>query len=525
MVILGIGGVLSEAAAALLVDGELAAAVEQRKITRTHKPGTLPVEAIEACLRVAGIRPEEVDCAALVRPIGAGPDTGLHLELDARFPKAEVILVDHHAAHAASCFFASPFEEATVLTLDRAGDLRCGARWRGLGTALHLDKELYLPNSLGEMYSRVTAFLGYVPNADEHKVQWLSACGDDSYTGLFLEMLSMRDGDWPRVDRSYFDSHRLTGGGFSEKFYRRLGLEDGAEAAERQRPHIAAGLQRAIEKSVVQMAGKARNVCVAGGLALNAMLVAALESAFGGENVYVQSAAGNAGTALGAVFHAWHDVFKNARRPGVGNLCLGPSYDAEAIRQVLENCKLRATYLRTTTELIETAVAELNEHRIIAWMQGRMEFGPRALGNRSILASPRNPYSTENLNIYIKRREPFRKFAASAPAELAAQYFEVGPNARFLATLGRVLPSHRATFEPAILGKDLVRVHTVHREDNPLYWQLLHAAGKASGLPVLYNTSFNLFGDPLVCSPRDAVRSFYSSGIDSMIVGNFLLRK
>jgi len=525
MIILGIGGVLSEAAAALLVDGELAAAVEQRKITRTHKPGTLPAEAIEECLRAAGVKAEQVDCAALVRPIGTGADAGLHLELDARFPNAEVILVDHHVAHAASCFFASPFEEATVLTLDRGGDLRCGARWHGLGNALRLDKELYFPNSLGELYSRVTAFLGYTPNADEHKVQWLSAWGDDKHTKLFLEMMSMRDGEWPRIDRSYFDSHRMTNGGFSEKFYRRLGLEDGAEVSEKQRPDIAAGLQRAVEKAVVRMAGKARNVCVAGGLALNAMLVAALESAFGGDNVYVQSAAGNAGTALGAVFHAWHEVFKKARRPGAGNLCLGPSFDPEAVKQVLENCKLRATYLRTTAELIDTAVGELNENKIIAWMQGRMEFGPRALGNRSILASPKDPYSTENLNIYIKRREPFRKFAASVPAEETAKYFEVGPNARFLATLGRVLPAHRKAFEPAILGNDLVRVHTVYREDNGLYWQLLHAAGKATGLPVLYNTSFNLFGDPLVCSPRDAVRSFYSSGIDAMIVGNFILRK
>jgi len=154
-----------------------------------------------------------------------------------------------------------------------------------------------------------------------------------------------------------------------------------------------------------------------------------------------------------------------------------------------------------------------------------MEFGPRALGNRSILASPLDPYSTENLNIYIKHREPFRKFAASVPAELAREYFEVGPNARFLATVGRVRPAHRKTFENAILGQDLVRVHTVSEQDNPLYWRLLHAAGKATGLPVLYNTSFNLFGDPLVCTPRDAVRSYYASGIDTMFAGHFLLQK
>jgi carbamoyltransferase len=154
-----------------------------------------------------------------------------------------------------------------------------------------------------------------------------------------------------------------------------------------------------------------------------------------------------------------------------------------------------------------------------------MEFGPRALGNRSILASPLNPYSTENLNVYIKHREPFRKFAASVPAEVAGEYFETGPNARYLATVGRVRPEHKKTFEAAMMGNDAVRVHTVARDDNPLYHRLLHAAGKATGLPVLYNTSFNLFGDPLVCTPRDAVRSFYSSGIDALFVGNFVLVK
>jgi carbamoyltransferase len=158
-------------------------------------------------------------------------------------------------------------------------------------------------------------------------------------------------------------------------------------------------------------------------------------------------------------------------------------------------------------------------------MQGRMEFGPRALGNRSILASPLNPYSTENLNRFIKHREPFRKFAASVPAEMAGEYFEAGPNARYLATVGRVHSKYRKTFEGAVMGDDAVRVHAVFKDDNPLYHSLLHAAGKATGLPVLYNTSFNLFGDPLVCTPRDAVRSFYSSGIDALFVGNFVVEK
>jgi carbamoyltransferase len=207
------------------------------------------------------------------------------------------------------------------------------------------------------------------------------------------------------------------------------------------------------------------------------------------------------------------------------NLCLGPEFTAEETKQVLENCKLGFRYLLTTDELIEEAVSQITNNRIIAWMHGRMEFGPRALGNRSLLASPLNRYSTENLNTYIKHREGFRKFAASVPAEVADQYFDVGPNARFLATVGRVKPEHKETLASAVLGEDRVRVHVVHRDDNPIYWRLLQEFGKKTGLPILYNTSFNLFGDPLVCSPRDAVRSFYSSGVDAMFVGHFFLEK
>jgi carbamoyltransferase len=291
------------------------------------------------------------------------------------------------------------------------------------------------------------------------------------------------------------------------------------------RPHIAAGIQKAVEAAVIAMAGEGRNLCFAGGLGLNALLVSALERCSGFRNVFVQPAAGNAGTAIGAALHAWHYAYGETARASLGNLCLGPRYSPEETKQVLENCKLRFRYLLTTEEIIETAVAQLNENRIVAWMHGRMEFGPRALGNRSLLASPLNPYSTENLNTYIKHRESFRKFAASVPAELAAEYFEVGANARFLATVGRVRPAHRERFDHAVLNGDLVRVHAVFREDNPIYWSLLHAAGKATGLPVLYNTSFNLFGEPLVCTPRDAVRSFYSSGIDAMFVGHFFLQK
>jgi len=525
MIILGIGGVLNEPACAILREGELVAAVEQRKIARRRRRGTIPQESIRACLQIAGVRPEQVDCIALARPLATGPEARIHLELRAWFPNSHIVLVEHQAAHAASAYYPSPFREATVLTLDRIGDLRCGARWRACGNKLEVDKELYYPDSLGELFTRVTALLGFEPNADEHKVQWLSAFGDGRFKDLFLEILSFRPGQWPRIDRSYLSSDRLTHGGFSTKFYRALGLSDGAEIPESMKASIASGLQQAVEQVVIEMAGAGENLCLAGGLLFNALLVAALENSGRWKNVFVQPAAGNAGTALGAAFYAWHQVYGQTRRPSLGNLCLGPGFSAEEIKQVLENCKLRFRYLLTTDELIEKAVQELTSDKIVAWMHGRMEFGPRALGNRSILASPLNPYSTENLNLYIKHREPFRKFAASVPAEVASEYFEVGPNARFLATVGRVRPAHRKTLESALLGEDRIRVHVVHKEDNPLYWRLLQAAGKASGLPILYNTSFNLFGDPLVCSPRDAVRSFYSSGIDSMFVGHFFLEK
>ena len=291
------------------------------------------------------------------------------------------------------------------------------------------------------------------------------------------------------------------------------------------KPAIAASLQQAVEEMVAELAGEGENLCLAGGLALNALLVSSLERSGRWKNVFVQPAAGNSGTAIGAAYYAWHTVHGRDERHPMETVALGPEFTPEEIKRVLENCKLGFRYMLTTDELLTAAVDQLASDKIVAWMQGRMEFGSRALGNRSILASPLNSYSTENLNVYIKHREPFRKFAASVPAELAAEYFEVGGNARFLSTVGRVRDAHRKTFESAVLGDGLVRVHTVDAAENPMFHKLLMAWGKKTGLPVLYNTSFNLFGAPLVCTPRDAVRSFYSSGIDAMIAGHFLLEK
>ena len=521
MIILGIGGIQNDPACAVLRDGALAAAAEESKIVRFSVSNRLPDQAIEVCLDLAGVAPAAVDCVAVARPLGEAAGSPTHLQIRSRFPNSRFVVVDHHRAHAASSFYASPFDDATVLTLDRGADFSSGGRWEGKGNELRLDREFYYPDSLGDLYGRVAQLLGFRAGADEHKVQWLSTYGDERYVEVFEQIINLRDRN-PLFDRSYFDRDRLSQGGFSPRLYGALGIEDGAAVPESIRSHVAAGLQRAVERSVEAMAGDGKPLCLAGGLGMNTLLVAALERS---RPVFVQPAAGNAGTAIGAVLHCWHEIYRRTERVDLRDLCLGPEFTSEQIKQVLENCKLRFRYLLTTDEVIATAIEQINAHRIVAWMHGRMEFGPRALGNRSILASPLNPYSTENLNAFIKHREPFRKFAASVPADLAGEYFEAGPNARYLATVGKVREAHKKTFEAALLGDGHIRVHTVTKADNPLYYRLLMEAGRTTGLPVLYNTSFNLFHDPLVCSPRDAARSFYSSGIDAMFVGNFYLQK
>jgi carbamoyltransferase len=522
MSILGLGGLLGDAACAVLHNGELKAAIEENKLRRGAYPGEVPQAAVSECLRLAGASRDQVTCVAIVRPFSQVPEPDFHMALRDQFPRAEIVVVEHHQAHAASAFFTSPFEEAVVLTLDHAGDFRCGARWHGQGTQLQIEREWYYPDSLGRLYGAVTELLGFRAGADEHKVQWMSASGDERFAPAFRSVVS----EAARLDPAFFDGNGRRRGGLNQTFLERLGVSTPVDPEIA--PHIARGLQKTVEDTVIGLAGEGENLCLAGGLFLNALLVEALERSGRWKNVYVQPAAGNAGTAIGAVYHVWHTLRRHQRRMQRGTMFLGPSASPEEIKQTLENCKLRFQHIRSQDQMLPMAVKLLGEQKILAWMHGRMEFGPRALGNRSILASPLDPYATDNLNVYIKHREPFRKFAASVPAEVAAKYFDVGSNARNLATVGRVRPEYRKTFAAAILGSekgDLIRAHVVEEADNPLYHRLLHEAGKATGLPVLYNTSFNLFGDPLVSTPRDAVRSFYSSGIDALFVGNFLVEK
>src|SRR5580698_4903428 len=246
MIVIGLGGLLDDASCALLKNGQILAAVEEAKMTRGQRPGGLPQAAIEECLRLSGATRDQVDTVALVRPIARGPEAELHLALRDQFPNSEVVVVEHHLAHASSAFFASPFEDATVLTLDHAGDFRCGARWKAAGGQIELEKEWYYPDSLGRLYGAVTELLGFHARADEHKVQWLSASGDDRFAPLFREMVH----DSARLDASYFDGNRPAAGGFSRKFFEGLGLADGAKIPAVLAPSVARGLQKTIEETV-----------------------------------------------------------------------------------------------------------------------------------------------------------------------------------------------------------------------------------------------------------------------------------
>jgi carbamoyltransferase len=301
------------------------------------------------------------------------------------------------------------------------------------------------------------------------------------------------------------------------------------------RAKIAAGLQRACEiilcdwLAALREECKERSLCLAGGLFLNPLLVAAIEARAGFENVFVQPAAGNEGTALGAAWFVWHHQLGRERLAAMPAPYWGPAYSNEEIKKVLENCKAAYHWCDSDEQKLSEAVRLLQAGKIVAWFQGAAEFGPRALGNRSLLASPWAPYAKENLNDYVKHRESFRPFALAIPEERCAEYFECSPNGRFLTTMAKANAAGRkllASLPPGfLLPDDLVRLQVVREADNALFWKLLQRSGENAPAPIVVNTSFNLFGEPLVVTPRDAVRSYFCSGADALLTGNFLLQK
>lgn len=566
MHILGLSALAHDPAAVLVTDQGIAAAIEESKLTRARSAAGIPRAAIQFCMERTGIGWRDIDAVAIAsRPLRAWLREAL---LRARFtplapvssgyyqskalgelgrelnnlrileqmqgaPPRRVLELDHHLCHAASAFYASPFDRALILTLDEQGDGRCGLFALGDGVRIRPQRAIRFPHSLAWVYSQVTELIGFRPHEDEHKTQWLSLSGVPAFAGVFLEMFRHGSNSFPRLNPKFFNRGLAGRLAFSDAFYRHLGIAPLKDPPlpEALRANVAASLQEAYAKLVGDFAEalrdrtRARYLCLAGGLFLNPLLVAALEKNGGFEQVFVQPAAGNEGTALGAAWHVWHEVLGKPRVKPLEALDWGPKYSNEDIKQVVDNCKASYRWLESDAQKIDDTLRLLRAGKIVAWYQGAAEFGPRALGNRSLLASPWAPYVKENLNDYVKHRESFRPFALSVPEEDCARYFECSSLGRFMTTMGWARPACRALLKDHLVPGDRVRLHVVTRGANPLLWQLLKRFGEAAPAPLLVNTSFNLFREPLVITPRDAVRSYFCSGADALVAGNFLLTK
>jgi carbamoyltransferase len=564
MRILGLSSLAHDRSAALLEDGVVRAAVEDNKLSRQKNSRGLPMAAIQFCLKAAGgwekidhiavattpvrgwmrrstagVRISPFDPVAVghsqVGEIGRVARELGHLRVlkhESGAAPVKITYVEHHLSHAASAFFLSPFERAIVLTMDEDGDGRSGMVAIGEGGKLRKVREIRYPHSLAWLYSQITEILGFTPHADEHKTQWLSVGGPPLYREVFHDMLRKSRRGSLSLDPSYLD-HGV-GGKFvlSAKFWKKSGLPRVAsEWTEEQRLALAATVQQVCAEKVGEIVDTLRHdhgiqdVCLAGGLFNNSLLVAALEQSLGLDHVFVPPAPGNSGTAVGAALYLQHNLQKTARTPASLSSYWGPSYSRHEIKDVLDNCKARFSFQVMRERQADQAVHLLLSGKIIGWFQGPAEFGPRALGNRSVLASPWAPYVKENLNDFIKHREWFRPFAVSVPAEDAPRFFESSSLCESMNSLARVRPGAEALLDGFVLPGGLVRLHTVQKEVNPTLWDLLKRFGLHAPGPMLLNTSFNLFGEPLVVSPLDAIRSYSCSGIDALLMDNFLLTK
>lgn len=562
MLVLGISDLEHDTATALLGERGPVAAVEEDKLSRTASGRGLPRLGIDYCLREASAQASDLSAAALATrprrawlraeasraPVpgspprkssvnGAGLDSMLwklsQFQLLRRQSgvRAQLLQFEHHLCHAASAFYPSDFDRALVLTLDESGDLWSGLVAIGEGTDLRALRPIRFPHSLGWLYSQVTELLGYRPGRDEHKVQWLSKEGSPDFLDVFRRIFPATSDGIPVLSASLAGSNGIHSGLLS-RLQRDLHLSDSALACDGAlRASIARSAQHFLEETVVRLAATyraktaARYLCVAGGVFLNVLLIRALEREGGFEKVFVQPVSGNAGSALGAACLARkHLANGGSSREALAHLYLGPGFSEEQIKSVLDNSKTIYHYLASEKRLLDETARLLREDKVVAWYQGRLEFGHRALGNRSILASPFSPWVKENLNKYVKHREDFHPFALSVPIERVAESFDCTDNCRFMASVGSHKQGSRELGRFAFNGGS-VRVHTVEKLVNPRFWSLLHRFGEDAPAPALVNTSFNLFGEPLVCDPRAAVRSFFSSGIDALVMGNFLVVK
>ena len=542
MHILGISTLGRGSAVALLNDTSVQFAIEEEKLNRLEDTLEIPRLALARCLKESQLNLS--DCRAIAVAERSSRNSKSASGRKRQIPSASreqlrnllrggprPTTFDHHICHAASAYYTSGFDSALILSLDHGNSSQSGLIALGEDDEIQSRQSLSFPDSLGWFYSRVTELAGLRPNRDEHKLQWLSKDGEPEFLPAFRKLFSWRANGLPALNRRYFAPGPDRRGIFSPRFYRELGLSArNLVPTPALRANLARSAQDFLEETVLQLAANfqqttgSRALCLAGGVSLNVLLVRALETRGPFEHVYVQPVAGNAGTALGAAYLSRKKITGRSGRGPLSSLAVGLHSSSQEIKAVLDNCKIVYRYLSGEEQTIDETAALLHRDKIVAWCQGRSEFGHRALGNRSLLASPFSEYVIENVNQFIKHREGFHPFALSVPAELAAQYFDASSNCLTMSSLAALTKPVAGLERFAFHGNE-VRVHTVDQKANPLFWKLLHKFGESAPAPILVNTSFNLFGEPLVTDPRGAVRSFYCAGIDALALGPFLLVK
>jgi carbamoyltransferase len=591
MYVLGISAFYHDSAAALLADGDLVAAAQEERFSRVKFDARFPVEAIGFCLRQAGISTRDLDCVVFYeKPLPKFERILLsHLSTfprswqvfreatiawfkeklwvksliqdKLRVPPERILFVDHHLSHAASAMFCSPFEQAAVLTIDGVGEWtttavgHASADW-GTGTSnrIHLEQEVRFPHSLGLLYSAFTGWLGFKVNSGEYKVMGMAPYGQPRHLDKLEKLVRVHDDGSFVLDMDYFSFHHSLSDTYGSRFLHLFGPARPPESpfftrttgdevrgreseADRNQYYadVAASVQAVTEQVILRTANHLhrttgqKNLVIAGGVALNSVANGRVMRETPFEQVYIQPNAGDAGGALGAALYAWHVVYGKPRRFVMRHAYYGEEYDNARLERFLNGRGVRYERTACPEQMLEQLVDAMLQQQVIGFFQGRFEWGPRALGNRSILADPRHASMKEVVNTKIKFRELFRPFAPVVTAGEAGRYFSLGKAdgqypQRFMLM---VAPSEREREHeiPAVVHMGTARLQTVYREDSPLYHDLIRRFGEATGVPVLLNTSFNLRGEPIVSSPADAFNTFSKSDIDVLALGPFLVRK
>jgi len=591
MRVLGISAFYHDSAAALVEDGRIVAAAQEERFTRKKHDSSFPKNAIAYCLEEAGAELDELDHAVFYdkpflkferlletyltfaprgfRSFGMAMPLWLKEKLFQKsllkgelkkfaqsFDVNRLLFCEHHLSHAASAFYPSPFEDAAVLTMDGVGEWATTSAAMGSGKNLEVFQEIHFPHSLGLLYSAFTYYTGFKVNSGEYKVMGLAPYGEPKYKKLILDnLIDLRPDGSFRLDLSYFDyctGLTMTNERFSALFGEPVRSPE--ELLTNFHMDIAASIQAVLDEVVLRLARGlakktgAKNLCLAGGVALNCVANGRVlfDGAF--ENIWIQPAAGDAGGAIGAALAATH-IFKDQPRKtnggdGMFGSFLGPSFSQAEIEQRLLTSGARFTVL-SEDEMIAKTVAALADQQAVGWFQGRMEFGPRALGARSILGDPRAPTMQRNLNLKVKYRESFRPFAPSVLREDVSDWFELDSDSPYMLLVSGVRKDRCRSMTPdelILFGIDKLniarseipavthvdysaRIQTVHANTNPLFHRLLTRFKEKTGCPVLVNTSFNVRGEPIVCTPEDAFRCFMGSELDLLVVGNCILKK